>query len=319
MSILQKKQHIGQYVVTFHIKDGSYAETYRVKDVSGKNFFIKLLDYSKVHRTQFDDNGDVLEIVMSKQLKHPNTTTFHDCGELVLDNKKFAYVVYDFISGETLAQKLAREQMLSVFDAKEMILGVLEGVKFLHSLPRPIIHNELTAQNVMLDMTENNVKIIDFGYARFLDQGNKSFLKSGLSPFYMAPETFNGVFTQQSDLYSVGAMLYHLLFGLPPYFMDLSKYENDTEIADAIFTERKRPLKILDCNKFELDEQLINVIEKALAFDVDNRFSSADEFIKALKGDIIVEPINRNKSQLKKSSENPDANIKKGTDINQKI
>lgn len=312
MSILQKQQQIGQYVVTFHIKDGAYAETYRVKDGSGKNYFLKLLDYAKLHRTQFDENNEILELILSVQLKHPNLTCFHDNGELMLGNKKLAYIVYDFISGETLAQRLARLQMLSVFDAKDIIIGVLNGVKYLHSLPRPIIHNELTVQNVMLDMTDNSAKIIDFGYARFFDQGNKSFMKEGLNSFYMAPETFNGVFTKQSDLYSVGVMLYHLLFGMPPYFIDKSRYKADDEVADAILAERKRPLKILDCDKYGLDEQLINIMEKSMAFDADNRFSSAEEFIDALNGKIEVEPINKKKSQAEKSSENPNANIKKG-------
>lgn len=310
--ILQKQQQIGSYVVTFHIKDGAYAETYRVKDCSGKNYFLKLLDYAKLHRTQFNENNEILELIISEQLNHTNLTCFHDNGELMLSNKKLAYIVYDFISGETLAQRLARVQMLSVFDAKDIIIGVLNGVKYLHSLPRPIIHNELTVQNVMLDMTDNCTKIIDFGYARFFDQGNKSFMKEGLNPFYMAPETFNGVFTKQSDLYSVGVMLYHLLFGMPPYFIDLSRYKADDEVADAILAERKRPLKILDCDKYGLDEQLINIMEKSMAFDADNRFSSAEEFIDALNGKIEVEPINKKKSQAEKSSENPNANIKKG-------
>ena len=82
-----------------------------------------------------------------------------------------AYVVYEFISGETLAEKLKREQQFSVSDAKEIILGVLEGVKYLHNLDTPIIHNELTVQNIMLDMTHSGLhtKIIDFGYARFFN------------------------------------------------------------------------------------------------------------------------------------------------------
>ena len=160
--ILKSKEHIGNYTVVFPIKSSAYAETYRVKDALGKIYFMKLFNYAKLHRTQFNDDDEVLEIKISQQLHHPNITLLHDSSEVMLNNQKMAYAVYDFISGETLAEKTAREQRGSVFEAKQAVLGVLEGLKYLHNLPSPIIHNELTIQNVMLDMANDNMpKIID--------------------------------------------------------------------------------------------------------------------------------------------------------------
>lgn len=293
MAILSKKQQIGNYTVVFPIKNSSYAETYRVKDASGKLYFMKLFNFAKLHRSQFDENDEVLEIRISKQLHHPNLTSLHDSGEVVINNQKMAFAIYDFISGETAAEKTSRDQKCSVFDAKQIVLGVLEGLKYLHSLPTPIIHNELTIQNIMLDMAHDNAPvIIDFGYARFLNQGRKAFHKDGLNPFYMAPEAFNGVFSPQTDLFSVGVMLYHLLFGIPPYFLDLSGKKVDyDEMADAIAEKRKQPLSIPSANidMFDLDEQLINIMAKATSNNVDDRFQTADEFIKALKGEVKVD------------------------------
>ena len=292
MPTLSKHQSIGSYTVTFPIKDSTYAETYRVKDASGKNYFLKLFNYAKLHHTQFDENGEVLELVISKQLNHPNLTHYHDSGELVLNGQKLAYIVYDFISGETLAQKTGRERGCSVYEAKQYVLGVLDGVKFLHARPNPIIHNELTTENVMLDMKDNMPKIIDFGYARFLSQKRDSFQKDGLNPYYMAPEAFNGIFTVQSDLYSVGAMLYHLLFGLPPYYVSIPQYQADkNSIVDIIMRERKKTLPMLIKDKPDLDEQLENTLRKALATNVDDRFKSADEFIKALNNEMMVDAL----------------------------
>src|SRR5690606_9229461 len=129
-------------------------------------------------------------------------------------------------------------------------------------------------------------KIIDFGYARFLQQSNKDFLKDGLNLFYTANETFNKVFSVQSDIYSVGALYYHLLTGLPPHFVEISKYKFDSiQLEETILEERKKPLKFLD----NVDELMQNIIRKALQPKADNRFKSTKEFIQALNGELEVE------------------------------
>lgn len=312
--MLSKNQKIGGYTVVFLIKQGVYAETYRVKDGLGKNFFLKLINCAKLHGSQFGEDGNVLEVQITKQLKHSNIATCHDSGTMLLNGQKFVYVVFDFIAGETAAQYLAREQTCSVYFAKQIVSGVLNGLKFLHTLPHPIIHNELTVQNVMLDLSSEMVvpKIIDFGYARYIDQDACSYLKEGLNPFYLAPEAFNGVFSPQTDLFSVGAMLYHLLFGLPPYFMDLSSFQsNRTSLIDAIQEERKKPLKMLDMDKFELDGQLVNTVCKALSWDIDNRFKSVDEFIKALSGEAEITSILSTSGSTAVVVENRDVSHKK--------
>ena len=314
MSSFAKQQLIDSYKVVFPIKDAAYAETYRVKDASGKNYFLKLFNYAKLHRTQFDEHGNVLELEISKLLKHPNLTAYQDSGEILQNGQKMAYIVYDFISGETVVQKVARDQRCSVYDAKQIIFGVLNGLKYLHNLPTPVIHNELTIENVMLDMSKGTPvpKIIDFGYARFLNQGNKSYQREGLNPFYMAPESFNGVFTAQTDLYSVGVMLYHIIFGIPPHFLDISSYKaNYAEVEEAILAERNKPLKVPNTGKKEIDDNIINVIAKAIATNVDDRFQSADEFIKALNGEIKVIPAAK-KASGSKSVEEQDAKKKVG-------
>ena len=97
--ILTKGQSINDYKVTFFLKKGSYAETYRVIDLEGKTKLLKLFVYSKLHRTQFDQNGDVLEIEVLKKIKHSNLVNYFDHGELLLDGQKYGYAILDFISG----------------------------------------------------------------------------------------------------------------------------------------------------------------------------------------------------------------------------
>ncbi|WP_213521601.1 AAA family ATPase [Nonlabens sp.] len=289
--ILSKGQNIdAKYKVTFFLKKGSYAETYRVKGQEGKTKLLKLFAYSKLHRTQFDTNGDILEIQVLKNTKHPNLVKYSDSGTLLLDGQKYAYAILDFISGETLADKLKREQCINPYEAKDIISGVLNGLNYLHSLQNPIIHNDITNLNVMLDLSGKVAipKIIDFGYARFLNQSNKDFLKEGLNPFYQANEAFNKVFSVQSDVFSVGALYYHLLEGLPPWFVEISKYKSDSiKLEDAVIEERKKPLKFSSVT----DQQTQNIINKALQPNAESRFNSVKDLIKSINGEMKVQQL----------------------------
>jgi transitional endoplasmic reticulum ATPase len=290
--ILSKGQVIDdKYTVTFFLKKGSYAESYRVKDKEKTTKLLKLFSYSKLHRTQFDQSGDVLEIEILKKLKHPNIVKLIDSGNLLIENQKFAYAILDFISGETLADKMKREQTFNPYEAKDIILGVLNGLNYLHNQQNPIIHNDITNLNVMLDLSGqvSVPKIIDFGYARFLSQTNKDFQKEGLNPFYSANETFNKVFSVQSDIFSVGALYYHLLVGLPPWFVELSKFKSDTvKLEDAVLKEREKPLQVVSSDS-KIEANTFNIIAKALQPDAENRFKNLKEFIQAVNGEMVVE------------------------------
>ena len=290
--ILKKNQVLeDEYTVTFFLKKGSYAETYSVKDREEKTKLLKLFSYSKLHRTQFDQNGDLFEIEILKNLKHPNIVKYVKSGDLLVDNQKYGYVILDFISGETLADKMKREQTFNPYEAKDIILGVLNGLNYLHNMQDSIIHNDITNLNVMLDLSGQVPvpKIIDFGYARFLSQSNKDFKKEGLNPFFSANETFNNVFSAQSDIFSVGALYYHLLVGLPPWFVELSKYKSDSiKLEDAVIKEREKPLKILS-SESKIDANTFNIIAKALQPNAENRFKNVKEFIQAVNGEFEVE------------------------------
>nr|WP_298655936.1 protein kinase [uncultured Flavobacterium sp.] len=290
--ILSKGQVIDdKYTVAFFLKKGSYAETYRVIDKEKKTKLLKLFCYSKLSRTQFDVNDDVLEIEILKTLNHPNIVRLRDSGNVLLENQKYAYAILDFISGETLAERMKRDQNFSQEDAKDIVLGVLNGVNYLHNQTNPLVHNDITNLNVMLDLSSqiSIPKIIDFGYARYLSQSNKDFQKEGLNPFYSANETFNKVFSVQSDIFSIGALYYHLLVGLPPWFVEISKFKSDTiKLEDAILKEREKPLRVVNSDS-KIDSNTFNIILKALQPNAENRFKNIKEFIQAINGEFEVQ------------------------------
>lgn len=288
--IYAKNDKIGSYIITFQHKQSTYAETYRVKDNGGKTLFIKLIYYSKLNRDQIDDNGRVIEVEIAKQLKHHNLCEYVDSGSLMINGGQCAYLVTDYISGETLAKKISRDGELSVYDIKQITKAVLSALNFLHTQPIPIIHGEVTLQNVLLNLVGdlNDLKLVDFGHARYLNQAPTKPDLNELNAFFLAPERFSGVSQVQSDLYAVGVMVYQLLYGELPWFIDLSRSKS-SDIVEAVLAERDKALNIPKKEMFELDDQLINCIFKALSYDVEDRFQSANEFIKAIDSEIRVE------------------------------
>lgn len=281
-----KGDNIGPYKVAFQHKKGSYAETYRVKDTNGKTRFLKLISHASLERHQIDENGNIVEVEISKRLSHHNLCSYLDTGTIVINGGQYTYLVTEFISGETLSQKLIREEEIGVYDIKKIAKSVLSALDYLHNLPTPIVHGEVTIQNVMLNLVGgyDDLKLIDMGHARFVNQSPLKADINSLNPFYLAPERFSGVSQVQSDLYSVGVMIYHLLYDELPWFLDVSRIKGDG--IDAILEKRKESLKILRTDIFELDEQLIACMIKALSFNVEDRFQTAQEFIQAIDGEI---------------------------------
>lgn len=286
----KKNDKIGSYTVAFPHKQGSYAETYRVKDTSGKTCFLKLINYSKLNRNQIDDNGRVIEVEIAKQLHHHNLCQYVDSDNMMMNGSQYAWFVTEFVSGETLSQRIIRDDEISVYEIKTIAKAVLSALSFLHSQPIPVIHNEVTIQNVFLNLVGElqDLKLIDFGYARFLNQSPVKPNLDELNPFYLAPERFSGVCSVQTDLYSVGAMMYHLLYGELPWFLDVSS-KRGQDVIDSILAERDKELTPTKEDKYELDDQLLNVIAKSLSYDSEDRFQSADEFIKAIDGEVKIE------------------------------
>ncbi len=306
--LFQKQQTIdNRYIVVFPHKEGAYAETYRVRDAKGMLRFLKLIYYSKLQQSQFDKNGNIIEVEIAKQLNHPNLCKYVDSGNFIANGQQLAYIVTEFVSGETLDKRLVRNGDLSIYEIRQVAKALLSALDYLHSLELPIIHNEVTVQNLMLDLsgTLENLKLIDFGYARFLNQEPARPNLKLLNPFYMSPERLNGVSCVQSDLYSVGIILYQLIFGSLPWFFDVSGMSGQ-QIVEKLQAERERPLRIPNIEMFELDEQLLNVINKATQNDVQDRFQTAQEFIDAIDGKTKIDSTqkkkeNSNKDDAKKS------------------
>jgi transitional endoplasmic reticulum ATPase len=281
----------GKYAVLFFIKKGHNAETYRVRGANGKLYFLKLFNVTQTHHTAFDGNGNLLEIEFFKRAKHPNIVAYKDSGEVIVESKKFFYLILNFIAGETLAERMIREPVSTLYDIRKILSGVLNGLQYLHSLPDSIIHNEITPQNIMLDLSGDIpvAKIIDFGHARLFLQSSKSYNKEGLNLHYIATECItSGMFSPQSDLFSVGIVMYQMLFGMLP----LNFYNYGLRIMnhEKLLEQREKPLAYPNAaNRIvDFDDSVLNIMQKALQTDTNKRFQSAAQFLQALNGETEI-------------------------------
>lgn len=284
-----KGQLIDKYQVRFPIVKGVASETYRVADENGKDKFLKLICYAKLRPIQIDNDGRIKEIVIQRILDNPHLCKYVDSGDIAVNGRKYAYLVEDYISSETVADHCKRS-LFTVYETKQTAISVLEALQYIHESKDVLLHNNINASNVLLDLegTMSDGKLIDFSLARPLDGKIVKPDTDNENLFYLSPERLNGVSCVQSDLYSVGVLIYQMLYGMLPWFVDLSRADSPHSRIEMIREARLRPLRIPALNIFDLDEQFVNTMLKALHPDIDLRFQSAVEFIKALNGELHV-------------------------------
>lgn len=289
MFLFSKNEAINNYVVVFQHKEGRFAQTYRVRDENGKAKFLKLIFRERLEPYHYNQEGDIIEVESAKLFSHKNLCEYVDCGSLEKDGHQLSYIVTEYVRGEDLNKRLYRAGTFSLQEIKQIMTALLSAMNFIHTLQRPIIHNEITIENMMLDLVGNldNLKLIDFGSARYADLTPCSESWHSQDLHYVASERLFGEGSVQSDIFSAGVVLYKLVFGVLPWEVNLAGLTIQ-EQAQAIFEKRKEPLTIPNVQIMELDNNLVKVMLKALAPKSEQRFQTAQEFLDALDGKIEV-------------------------------
>jgi len=290
MFLFKKNDSIGKYIVVFPHKEGKYADTYRVKDEFGKVKFLKLIFMEELEVFQYDRDGQVIEAELASMLNHSNLCSYVDSGKLEKNGHQLIYIVTEYIKGENLNDRLFRSGSLSQLEIKQVMTALLSAIDYIHTLDRPIIHNEITVENILLDIVGNlsNLKLIDFGAARFADLKPETKSWDGQNLFYVAPERFFGDGSIRSDIFSAGVVLYKLIFGVLPWETNLAGLTLQEQVQ-AIIEKRNGPLTIPNVQVMEIDSSMLKVMVKALAPDPSQRFASAKDFLDALEGKTEVE------------------------------
>lgn len=289
MFLFSKNEAINNYVVVFQHKEGRFAQTYRVRDENGKAKFLKLIFRERLEPFHYNQDGDIIEVESAKLFCHKNLCEYVDCGSLEKDGHQLSYIVTEYVRGEDLNKRLYRAGTFSLQEVKQIMTALLSAMDYIHTLQRPIIHNEITIDNMMLDLVGNldNLKLIDFGSARYADLTPCSESWHSQDLHYVASERLFGDGSVKSDIFSAGVVLYKLVFGVLPWEVNLAGLTIQ-EQAQAIFEKRKEPLTIPNVQIMELENNLVKVMLKALAPKSEQRFQTAQEFLDALNGKIEV-------------------------------
>lgn len=282
MELFKKGDKIGKYTVNSFIKKGAVAESYSVYGSDDMMYFCKVFDMDNMGSSLLYKGKEVFEIVFCKELSeevNDNVIRYVDNGGLRKGNKDYHYLVTEFYQGELLDQSVEKDGVFDVEDAVQITLCVLNGLRYMHS--KALLHNDITPSNIMLKETDDGMMlptIIDLGHVSTMVLGRPNFFLGDLAPFFRAPETFRGVFTPKSDVFSVGALLYYLIFGKAPWEIDLEDCHGDQNLVKAKVKEaRKEPL-LLDTDEIHLPDFLKEIMKKALALRANSRFKSADAF-----------------------------------------
>ena len=286
MELFKKGDKIGKYTVNGFIKKGALAESYTVYGGDDMLYFCKVFNLSDMQPSMLFEGKEVFEIVFSKELsneRNENIIHYIDNGGFTKGGKEYRYLVTEFYQGQLLNESVEKEGVFDVEDASQITLCVLSGLKYMHS--KALLHNDITPSNIMLKELEDGTlqpTIIDLGHVSYMVMGRPNFLVGDLAPFFRAPETYRGIYTPRSDVFSVGALLYYLIFGKAPWETDLTECGNKMEaIRDKVKEARKAPL-VLEAEGLELPDFIKVILKKALSLTASKRFASADAFFNTL-------------------------------------
>lgn len=221
----------GRYVVSRRMATGGQAKIYLAEEfekeislgpVIVKEFVLPVHGGADVRQRSFANVKK--EAMMLGALDHPGIVKL--LNNFVEDHR--AYLILEHIDGKTLKEAVEESGLMSVDKVKSIAKQVLELLSYLHEQSPPIVHRDLTPDNLMINAS-GLVKLIDFNVARELESGSTRTVVGKHN--YMAPEQFKGKACPQSDLYSLGASLHYLLTGKEPTPLSVSKPSADG--ADA--------------------------------------------------------------------------------------
>ncbi|MBA2350138.1 MAG: Stk1 family PASTA domain-containing Ser/Thr kinase [Solirubrobacterales bacterium] len=259
----------GRYRIGRRIGAGGMAEVYVAEDLQlGRKIALKIL-YGRFAEDEEFVERFRREASAAAGLQHQNVVSIYDRGEL----DETAYIAMEYVDGRTLKAIVTEEGTLDPKRAIELIVQVLRAARFAHK--RGVIHRDFKPQNVIVD-AEDRAKVADFGIAR---AGASDMTQTGSimgTAQYLSPEQAQGLpVSAQSDLYSIGIMLFELLTGRVPF-------EGDSAVSIALKQVSETPPRPAVLNP-AVTPELEQVIMRALEKEPARRFGDADEFAAALE------------------------------------
>jgi serine/threonine-protein kinase len=266
----------GRYRLEARIGAGGMSTVYRALDETlQRQVAIKLMN------REVSTDSDELERFRREaravaQLSHPHVVGVIDAGE----DEGRPYIVFEYVEGETLKERIRRQGRLPVAEAVAYAIEIARALGVAHA--RHIVHRDVKPQNVLID-EEGSAKVTDFGIARTLDEEGLTADGRVLGTTdYVAPEQALGQpVTGQSDLYSLGIVLYEMLAGEVPF-------TGENQVAVAMKHVREQ-LPDIQLKRPEVSAALAAVIDHATAKHQQDRYADDAELIADLEDVLAIE------------------------------
>jgi len=266
-------QSLGRYHILEQLGEGGMATVYKAYDTRlERDVAVKI-----IRRGAFP--ADHLEQILKRfereskalaRLFHPNIVKVLDYGEY----EGSPYMVLEYLPGGTLKQKLGKP--INWQDSIQLLLPVARALEYAHE--QGIIHRDVKPSNILLTV-KNQPLLTDFGIAKILESRELTTLTgTGVgvgTPEYMAPEQWTGKAGVQSDIYSLGIVLYEMVTGRKPYMADTP--------AAILLKQATEPLPHPTLYAPNLPGSVEKALIKALARNPQNRFQSMADFAAALE------------------------------------
>ena len=255
----------GRYKIIKKIGSGGMANVYLAEDlILEREVAVKMMslnfqeDEEKANLRRFQR-----EALSTTELTHPNIVNIYDVGE-----GDRPYIVMEYVDGTDLKKYIQDNHPIPYSKVIKIMSQLLSGISYAHA--NGIIHRDIKPHNILID-NEGTVKITDFGIAVALSQNSITQTNSILgSVQYISPEQARGnLVTKQSDIYSLGIVLYEILTGVVPF-------EGESAVSVAL-KHFQTPIPSLREFDSRIPQPLENVVLKATAKEPKNRYTSVSE------------------------------------------
>ncbi|MEO1166415.1 MAG: protein kinase, partial [Chloroflexota bacterium] len=288
-------QTIKGYEFLEHIGRGGFGAIYKAyQPILKREVAVKIILPQFANDPDFIRRFDV-EAELIAQLEHPFIVPLYDYWR----SPEGAYLVMRLLVEGSLRERMENE-VIPPEEVVSIITNIADALHVAHR--RNIVHRDVKPENILLD-EDGRAYLTDFGIATLIEDDNKVNASDDTfsgSLIYAAPEQFtDSAITSQTDIYALGIILYELLMGSTPY--------NNKSITELVQAKLYEPVPDLEGTNEQYQARLNDIIARATASDIDNRYQSIRDFKVDIETALdtssdVTQPIHLDQLQLQEPS-----------------